>query len=263
MSQARKQHSRIRCRQYIPAGHLRPCVDCYWTMTSETALQAAVPHRVVPDGCVDIIFDLNGASSPQAASIVGTMTRPIIAQLEGKLDFIAVRFLPGGAFPFLDSPMNAFTDRIVPLEMLWARKGQDLTQRLASQSHTGDRIQLLDQYLTHLLGTNRRGDPAVQATVHSILRSGGNIKISELATVAGCSQRQLRRKFTGWIGVAPKVLCRIIRFQHVLQMLRANSNHSLLFAALDSGYYDQSHFIHEFNSCYGRNPSEFMQIRNL
>jgi AraC-like DNA-binding protein len=176
---------------------------------------------------------------------------------------MAIRFLPGGAFRFLGNPMSDFTDQIVPLEAVSGRKGYNLAEQLTSGNTVEDNIVLLEKYLTELLSAGYRSDVAAEGALNAIIRNNGNIRVSELAKGSGCSERQLRRKFDRWVGVAPKVFCRIIRFQHVLQMLRRGSAHNSLFAALDSGYHDQSHFIHEFNSCYGLNPSQFVNITNL
>jgi AraC-like DNA-binding protein len=232
-------------------------------MASEIALPQPIPHRVVPDGCVDIVFGLTSTSYGGAASVVGTMTKPIFAELRGKVNYTAIRFLPGGALRFLDNPMHDFTDRIVPLEAVSGKEGRNLAQDLISQNQIEGKIRLIESYLTRRLNDNCRSDAAVEGALRCILRNRGNIRIRELARISGGSERQLRRKFAQWVGVGPKVLCRIIRFQHVLQMLGRGSRHNVLFAALDSGYYDQSHFIHEFHAYYGVNPSEFTKITNL
>jgi len=246
----------------MPSLHLQPYVESCWTMVSGVELQKSVQHRVIPDGCVDVVFDLNAPSYTKAASVVGTMTRPIFAELKKRVDYMAIRFLPGAAFRFLDNPMSDFTDQIVPLEAVSGKEGHNLAEHLISRNHVEDKIVLLENYLTKLLDANCRRDAVAEAAVHCILANKGNIRISELARMSGSSERELRRKFDRCVGVTPKVLCRIIRFQHVLQTLRRGSGHNLLSAALDSGYYDQSHFIHEFNSCYGLSPSEFVEIKN-
>ena len=96
MSETASKCSGIRCRQYHPGEHLRPYISCYWTMISPIELKEPISHRVIPDGCVDIIFDLHARSHGEASVIVGTMTRPIFAELKGRVNYLAVRFLPGG-----------------------------------------------------------------------------------------------------------------------------------------------------------------------
>lgn len=259
MSETVRKCSSMRCRQYLPTEYLRPYVSCYWTMTSDVELEEPILHRVIPDGCVDIIFDLCGCSYGEAASIAGTMTRPIFAEMRGRVNYLAVRFLPGGFLYFFDSPAYHFTDRIIPLEMISGKGQHDLTERLIQEGPIGSKIELLESYFGSLLMRNNRNDPAVRSILRNILKHKGNIEISQLSRNANTSQRQLCRKFSKWIGVSPKSFCRIIRFQSVLRKLPPRSRRNLLHVALDGGYYDQSHFIHEFNSYYGLNPSEFLR----
>jgi len=232
-------------------------------MTSDANLEKTIPHRVIPDGCVDIIFDLNGHSYGDAGAIVGTMTKPIFAELQGRVNYIAIRFLPGGSLHFLDNPMCDFTDQIVPLEPMSGKEEHSLTEQLVTQSHIEDRINIFESYLGGLLRRNSRSDLVVRSALCHILRNSGNMKVSELSKITTISARQLRRKFEQWIGVSPKVFCRIIRFQSFLQSVRHGPKCDLLSVALDCGYYDQSHFIHDFNSYYGLTPSEFLRIENF
>ena len=135
MSETVSKCSSIRCRQYRPGERLRPYISCYWTMTSGTELEEPISHRVIPDGCVDIIFDLHGNCYGEAAAIAGTMTRPIFAELKGRVNYLAIRFLPGGFLHFFDAPVCHIADRVVPLEMISARKESDFTERLIWESN--------------------------------------------------------------------------------------------------------------------------------
>ena len=259
MSETASKCSSIRCRQYRPGELLRAYISCYWAMTSPVELNEPISHRVLPDGCVDIIFDLNARSHGEAAVIAGTMTKPIFAELKGRVNYLAVRFLPGGFLHFFDDPVRRIADRVVPLEMISGGETCDLAERLIGESGIESRIELIEGCFERLLMKNNRSDPVVRSALANILRHKGNIEVSRLSMDANSSQRQLSRKFKKWVGVGPKSFCRIIRFQNVLRMLPACANRNLLSIALDGGYYDQSHFIHEFNSYYGLGPSEFLQ----
>jgi AraC-like DNA-binding protein len=232
-------------------------------MTSEIELEKPNPHRVVPDGCADIIFDLNEHSYRQAGSVVGTMTKPIFAILKGRVNYLAIRFLPGGFLHFFDSAMHNFTDQIIPLETTSGKDSRNLIEQLFLENHIENQIKLLESHLERLLKTNNKNDPVASNAIYNILVNKGNIRVSELSGIVDTSKRQLRRKFERWVGVSPKAFCRIIRFKNVLRMVRSGPKRNWLSIALDGGYYDQSHFIHDFNSYYGLNPSDFLRSKNL
>ena len=135
MSESTEKCNSTHYREYAPGKHLKPYISCYWIMTSERDLEEPILHRVVPDGCADIIFDLNEHSYRGIASIVGTMTKPIFAILKGGINYIAIRFLPGGFLHFFDSAMYNFTDQIIPLEIISGKEEQNLTERLCLENH--------------------------------------------------------------------------------------------------------------------------------
>ena len=263
MSESTGKCNSTHYREYAPGKHLKPYISCYWIMTSERDLEGPILQRVVPDGCADIIFDLNEHSYREVASIVGTMTKPIFAKLKGQVDYIAIRFLPGGFLHFFNSAMYNFTDQIIPLETISGKESRNLIEQLFLENHIENQIKLLESHLENLLRVNNKNDPVAKNAIYNILVNKGNIRVSELSKIVDISKRQLRRKFERWIGVSPKAFCRIIRFQNILQTFRRDSKCNLLSIALDGGYYDQSHFIHEFNSYYGANPSEFLRSKNF
>lgn len=254
---------KIYCRQFVPSLPLQPYIQCFWEMRSEMELQGTIQHRVVPDGCIDIIFDLNSPSYNGAGSVVGTMTKPIFAELERWVNYIAVRFLPGCFLCFFNTPAYHFTDQIVPLESILGKQGCQSIEQLISPASTEDRIKMLEVFLRRSLSENKNRDLIFHNTVYNVLRSKGNIKVSELAKSVNISERQLRRKYNQWIGVSTKTFCRIIRFQSILQSAKSYSENNLFPLALDLGFYDQSHFIHEFSSFYGLTPLEFAKIKKF
>lgn len=263
MSETTRKHNSIHYREYIPGKHLQPYISCFWTMTSEIDLEEPILHRVIPDGCADIIFDLNEHSYKEAGSVVGTMTKPIFAKLKGRVNYVAIRFLPGGFLHFFDNALYNFTDQIIPLEIISGKEERNLTEQLFLENHIENQIKLLESHLERLLKTNNKNDPVVKNAIYNILVNKGNIRVSELSKIVHTSKRQLRRKFERWVGVSPKAFCRIIRFKNVLRMVRSGPKCNWLSIALEGGYYDQSHFIHEFNSYYGLNPSEFLKSKNF
>src|ERR1051325_1451565 len=90
--------------EIAPPPDLAPYVDRLWLRT--TVGGAGRIHRVLPDGCVDIIVD----AARGAAQLVGTMTRAIEVA-DGPSQIIAVRFRPGTAGALVGAPLAELTDR--------------------------------------------------------------------------------------------------------------------------------------------------------
>jgi hypothetical protein len=140
-----------------PSGPLARFVDCYWTIASKQVLKTSVPNRILPDGCLDIIF-VNGGSLqltqgdtaarrlPQAF-IVGPMKTSNVVLLGGVLDIFGIRFKPGGAYPFLQTPLDEMADQHVPLADAWESSGAQLAEQLAGDGPFARRISRLESFL--------------------------------------------------------------------------------------------------------------------
>ncbi len=239
------------CR-YLPGPALRPFIRNYWTVRPAGQSEAVGRQRVVPDGCIDIIFVRHGPTESFKASVVGTMTRPIFAELTARTEYLGVRFAPGGFGHFFATPAGELTDRIVSLENLSVSFLS--TGRVADNPDVQARIRLIEDALKRRFVSDRQG-PISAKILDMISARGGMVTVAELADFAGWSPRHLGRRVRDSVGVGPKTFCRITRFKSALRALRCRPSPALLQVALEAGYYDQAHFIHDFRRFYGASPS--------
>jgi AraC-like DNA-binding protein len=216
-------------------------------------------ERVVPDGCIDIIFVRRSPTADYRVSVVGTMTAPVFEALADYVDYIGIRFAPGGFMHFFDMPPDQLTDRVVLFESLSSSSMP--AEQMAENDNIQARLRILEDDLNWRL-TSERQDPILTSLLEIISLSRGNVPMRQLADAANWSPRHLRRAFRESVGVSPKTFCRITRFKNALRALRHSLQPDLLTVALDAGYYDQAHFIHDFNHLYGSSPSIVLKDRD-
>ncbi len=211
-----------------------------------------IDHRVLPDGCTDLIFSITGGRV--RASAVGAMTQPLITQLQRGEEIFGVRFHPGMSHGLLRVPVGLLTDQVVELESLWGREARDLAQRIAEAPSHEERLALLEDALP-----TSGAETPVQRTALWIVESRGDASVDELARHAGLSARQFRRLCIEQTGVGPKMLCRIVRFRAAVHDMARRPADWAGFA-LDHGYYDQAHFINEFRQLSGLTPAGYASV---
>jgi AraC-like DNA-binding protein len=214
-----------------PTAALRPWVECFWTIRDE----AGGEHRVLPDGCADLVFDLTAGEG----MAVGTMTRPRTVSAAAGSEFLGVRFRPGRAAAFLRLPLAEITDARVPIGELW--KGAPAIEN----------VTMLESALLRRLSPDR--DARVDAAVERIV--AGAERIDEIAREIGISRQHLARQFLHHVGVSPKTFARVMRFRRVLGSLSGEADWADVAAA--HGYYDQSHLIADFRELAGATPGAF------
>ena len=246
-------------REHAPHPALAPYVACYWTLHGNVAAGDERDRAVVPDACMDILFNLAPEAPGSLASrVIGTMTRPLPVRRAGTLDLLGVRFRAGGAVPFLRLPASEVTDGTLALEDVWSGGADALTDRLREARETGSRLRVLDEALQARLDAAHAGaDTAVLAATGLAERAGGTVDVDALAQATGLGRRQLERRFLAVVGIPPKTACRVLRFQAALARLHAPTPTSLSRVALESGYHDQAHFTRDFRAFAGVTPGAY------
>ena len=237
-------------REYLPGSALAAWVLCYWTRAAFTTAGEPLIHRVLPDGCADVIFDVGGT-----AIAVGTMTTALLLRQHAAPDVIGVRFRPGRAYPFFCMPLANVTDQQVDLLELWGGSTAEIAERVAMETSIEARIAVIEAELLRRLGES---DPRVDAAVAWILRSGGRVSIERIAAEIGISRQHLARRFLQHVGVTPKTFARVMRFESLVRAAR-NGTRDWGALAADFGYFDQAHLIADFRELAGSTPVPFFQ----
>jgi AraC-like DNA-binding protein len=230
-------------------------VDFLWL--TEGYAQPHAAERVLPTGCVDLILSLDEQRETDVLS--GARSRSIVLDTSGSLSFIGVRFRPGGAFPFLPLPGGELEDLSVAPALVWGSDAAALHEQVLEASAPEARFRILERFLLERL--RRESHPAVKYAIDTIGRSEGATSVAQIVARTGLSARRFIATFRDEVGLAPKVFCRLARFRRAIEVLRTANDVDWADLALDCGYFDQSHFIHDFRAFAGVSPSAYLRHR--
>ncbi len=235
-------------RELPPPPHLAAEVECLWTVDTGGGHPA---YLVLPDGCTDVLVQPAADGMPHVR-MVGTMTRSQHVALPAGQRLFGVRFRPGMAFRHLPVAAVHLTDRMVPLDAVWGGAAAALERHLADVPTVEQALDLL----TARLAAPRAPAGVVQRLCGWLAARRGQVRVDDLARHSGLSSRQLRRLFLEQAGVGPKHLARILRFRHAAALAVAGPRPDWAGLALDAGYADQAHLIHEFGAFAGCTPRQ-------
>jgi methylphosphotriester-DNA--protein-cysteine methyltransferase len=101
-----------------------------------------------------------------------------------------------------------------------------------------------------------RSEPLLKHGMQYLYAARGRMTIHDLADKLNYSERNIRRTFQKELGVSPKEMTDIIRFQNLLQEMRRTKPTRFPEIAAQYGYYDQPHFINSFKRLYGMSPKQ-------
>ena len=176
------------------------------------------------------------------------------AQRGVQIDFSAV-----GAHLLFRQPMHELTHRVVTLEDLLGRAGVLLREALESAPSWEAKFGVLDDFFLARLDDELSPVPTITRALGRLRATSGAIPVSELADEIGCSRRYLVAGFREHVGITPKLLARILRFQRAVGMMERPLSWAEI--SLACGYYDQAHLIRDFRQFTGSAPGEFARRR--
>jgi AraC-like DNA-binding protein len=232
-------------------------VSCFWDSTPRPA-----PHRVLPDGAMDVLYVLGAAHS----QVIGTMSRAIVSSAGVSSHVIGVRFRPGAAIDLLGVSGNELLDDSALAADVWRAQGRSLDDALASAANARDALAVLSSALVERARRALEPDRRVQRAVAALDATFGELPIPALARGAGVSERQLERLFAERVGYGPKLYARVARLWRAVGIMDKSQGAALAsFAqvAAASGYSDQAHLVREFRALCGVTPGAYARERRM
>lgn len=247
--------------EFAPDNQLKSHIFCYWISPVDLSkdnikLQDLNNELIVPDGCIDILFRMDKKTRELQILVIGMMDTPSQVYLEyDRIQTFGIRFYPGVLYPFFKYALNEFTNKIILLDDVIEDIRIKLGEELISALTIYEMIAAANKYFSTLLNNSLQNNTLNNA-LFLIYKSKGNITVNDISKREVISERQIRRIFNNWIGINPKTFCKIVRFQNILKttMLVQELNWTNL--ALESGYYDQTHFINEFKEFCSITPEK-------
>lgn len=216
----------------------------------------------VPDGCVDILFEKNqnGVSGRAAGTV---LEREVIEIKDGK-EVFGVRFLPGVHPAVLNASFSDLVSQELSLQDVLYDK--DMLKEIEEAYDRGEWIEVFMKHYykaLHQREEKKKGtaEEIVQFAQEEIMNTSGNITVAELAEETGYSERYVNKLFSQSVGLNPKTFGKIVKFQKALQMInKETTDIRLTDIGVDSGYYDQAHFIKEFKKYAALTPREYRKL---
>jgi len=227
----------VRYVEAAPPHNQAELVHCFWELKTDTALPTDFHYHVLPDACVDVVFDLH------KADMVTIMTPHITSDtlnLGRSFHYVGIRFLPGVWREDLEKIVGGFEDT----PEIGTMSAANINNKLLAQTFS-DQQAILSQVVDQLADENI---VSRNYFVADILTQIDNIHtVADMANIATMSPRQLQRALKQMTGFSPHDFLKVLRLQ------QSFGQHYL------AAYVDQSHFIHSFRKITGYTPRRYVE----
>ncbi len=243
----------------------------YWGYAEQTA--GPLRRRELPSANIIFIVNLGAPllvaqprSAPQfiptgGGFVAGLHETYALTETAGSQAGVELRLSPLGAYRLLGQAMDALANRSVPLDQIGGPWAVEVAERLQAALSWDDRFAALDAALAAHLTDARDPSPEVAWAWRQLTASNGRVPIATLAEELSWSPKRLIARFREQVGLAPKQVARLLRFQWATNLLAATETPDWGALARHCGYFDQSHLIHEFQRFAGDTPDGLARRR--
>ncbi len=231
-------------------------------------------EKILPDGAIELIIDLDREPKTifesegsdrfrtvKKAWISGERTRFLVIGATSNQSMVGIRFRPGGAYPFFGFPISELSESVTELDLIWGSLVADIRDQLLEIDSPEGKLLRLESFLLAHARRSLEANRLITFAVHQLQNSPQFIAIRDLANTIGITQKHLISQFEKIVGLRPKSFARVCKFQKVLQLIEERSQIEWSAITYECGYYDQAHFIKEFQTFSGLNPSAYLVQR--
>jgi AraC-like DNA-binding protein len=247
--------------RFEPEEELRNLVECYWIAEDDDP--TPVLQKIIPDGFPEIIFHygdpyrikLDEQWELQSPSLfAGQLTKYFYMENSGRSGMVGIKFKPSAVAYLFNLKMSQFTDNVFALTDVIGEKLRSLENGLRATRDRTHMIALLNKELGEI--NTPRKENSIDKAINLIFLTHGMISVAEIYNQVKITERQLQRLFDDHIGLSPKFYSRVVRFSYIFQLAK-DKKLSWSEVGLESGFYDQPHFIRNFKAFTGEDPTRY------
>ncbi|MEO5997296.1 MAG: helix-turn-helix domain-containing protein [Chitinophagaceae bacterium] len=249
-----------------PSQKLADYVRFFWVLESDETTDTPYIYRSLADGFAELLFHYQGTFdeliSPERieksfiSGVHGQSQKYRRFITTGDFGIFGAYLYPSAIPQFFSLPSSELSNQMPDLRTLLGNEGGYLEERMMLAPDNLQRVKIISAFLETALSKRFIRPPDVFSCINYIIQSKGVTDVAVMASKYFLSTRQFERKFKQFSGFSPKLFSRIVRFQSAINNY-GNKNISLTEIAYECGYYDQSHFIHDFREFSGYNPKQY------
>jgi AraC-like DNA-binding protein len=255
---------------HIPRAPLNEFVESLWFhegLNPDHRLE-----RVLPEGSAELIINLRDEDrhvfdranyrpqrSYRRSWLSGPHSEFIVIDTAPNASMIGAHFRPGGANAFFPLPLGELRNNVLDLDVFWKSAADSLRDQLLEAASPTEKFRIFEDALLARCRSVESTHRAVSHALDCFMREPGGAAIGTVADRVGFSPRHFIELFNDQVGMTPKVFCRVRRFQRALYQIHRHRDFAWADLAVDCGYYDQAHLIHDFKEFCGMTPGDYLK----
>lgn len=248
--------------EFEPCDALKPYIRCFWgspRMVAGSGNQAKKTEIVIPDTCMDIIFTADFTDNRIESLFCGIDDRTFVTESAGNRRntyfVFAIRFYPWGVPMFAEESLQNTKNAFFDVDCHFSVIKKKIERQLFDAADIYRFIPIAERILLEQFNDRYRNKTVFEAA-SKILQCKGNIRMADLEQEVLVGGRQLERLFLEYVGVSPKSLASMVRYQYLWSEFLSKKNFDMMDAVYRYGYSDQAHLCHDFKKFHSMNMSD-------
>lgn len=252
-----------------PPEILKPFVRFFWVLEHElSAREPEYVYRSIADSCTEMVFHYRASfdeiteqgrqnGGPSGIQFQADTYRRFITR--ESFGIFGAYIYPFAVPRLFNIPSSQTTNLALDYDTFLGCAGRELEERIMLAHNNQERAGILSDFLLMRLRHNVKTDDRIITSIRRVIHSKQHQTVAQLADTFNFSVRQFDRRFKEYAGFSPKTYLRLVRLQNAIQQYSRYK--TLTQIALECGYYDQSHFIHDVKAFTGYHPSFYFSGR--
>lgn len=248
--------------EFEPCDGLKPYIRCFWgtrRAVKQEKSNVVLKEIVTPDTCMDIIFTVDFTNNRIENRFSGIDDRTFVVHSisdENKTFFLfAIRFYVWGVTAFAEESMRDTKNTFFDVGYHFPKIKRELEKRLFDAADMYELVPMVEEILLKLPSDRYKNQTVFQA-ICKIVADKGNLLMTDLEREVLIGNRQLERLFGEYVGISPKSLASIVRYQCLWSDFIYHKNFNALDAVCRYGYSDQAHLCHDFKKYHSMSMAE-------
>jgi AraC-like DNA-binding protein len=258
--------------KFAPSAGLKDFVECYYVWQSEGEEHLLLNVESPPSGFCSIVFNSGDPYFLQNKKydklevprqfIAGQSIYSYELFFNAPISLSGIVFKPAALATLFNLPTFVYTEERIDLYKIFKKEIIDTC--VESINLTGDeeeKVKLLEQFVLACRNKDSVADH-IDFSANYIVEHNGMVHVADLLKDSCMSRRTYERHFFKKVGLSPKYYARIRRISYLCNLIAGKKKVNWPQLFYDCEFYDQAHFVKDFEEFTGRSPRQYLQENN-
>lgn len=260
-------------RKYRPSELLSHYVECYFIWDSEGPMEEAITIESPPNGFCSIVFNYGDSYYLQNKKyekiqvpkqfISGQNIYSYKLFLQGTIGITGIVFKPAALATIFQLPIFEYTEERIDLYKVFKKQVVDqYVREISAATGEDQRIRVLEDFIMKQYRLQKPEPDYIDEAANQIIEKNGMLQVGDLLKNSFMSRRSFERKFFQKVGLSPKYYARIRRIGYLCNLIAGKKKVDWQSVFHECEFYDQAHFIKDFEEFTGRTPQQYLKENN-